>query len=252
MDHVMHAPQEICEDSSNPIASDGVTGGNSSNLIKSETVIEIRSGESREDIGETSSDPVVSVETVIEVRFDEECECVDAQGMDSNAVENVVENPKEMVKELKIKVPLDDDDDDDDDDYSSGDSNGEDPLDGDKICRICHLSSDHGPGTTDLMELGCSCRGELGAVHRHCAETWFKLKGNRCCEICGETAKNITGVGDMRFMEEWNERRSMGNSSITSSRGRCWRGHRVCNFLMSASKGEYFGVLLVIVHPHVL
>lgn len=217
----MHVPQEICEDSSNPIASDGVIGGNSSNLIKSETVIEIRSGESGKDIGENSSDPAVSDETVIEVRSDEACECVDAQGMDSNAVENVVENPKEMVKELKIKVPLDDDD------YSS-----EDPLDGDKICRICHLSSDHGPGTMDLIELGCSCRGELGAVHRHCAETWFKLKGNRCCEICGETAKNITGVGDMRFMEEWNERRSLGNSRITSSRGRCWRGHRLCNFLM--------------------
>lgn len=170
MDHVMHVPQEICEDSSNPIASDGVIGGNSSNLIKSETVIEIRSGESGKDFGENSSDPVVSVETVIQVRSDEECECVDAQGMDSNAVENVVENPKEMVEGLKIKVPLDDDD---DDYYSSEESNG------DKICRICHLSSDHGSGTVDLIELGCSCRGELGAVHRHCAETWFKLKGNR-------------------------------------------------------------------------
>ncbi|GFS46257.1 hypothetical protein Acr_00g0101070 [Actinidia rufa] len=37
--------------------------------------------------------------------------------------------------------------------------------------------------TTDaasgLIQLGCRCKDELGIVHAHCAEAWFKLKGNR-------------------------------------------------------------------------
>ncbi|KAF3451294.1 hypothetical protein FNV43_RR07389 [Rhamnella rubrinervis] len=95
-----------------------------------------------------------------------------------------------------------------------------DKWDGERICRICHLSSDQSPdrttattvnSTVNLIHLGCGCKDELGIAHGHCAEAWFKLKGNRLCEICGETAKNITGVGDSRFMEEWNERTSTGS-----------------------------------------
>lgn len=167
----MHDPQEISEVSSNLIASER---GNSSDLIKSETAIEIRSGETEcadfKEISENQSDPVVP-ETVIEVRSGE-CECLDAEGGDSKAEGNALENPKEMAEELKVKAPLADHS------YSSGELNGEDPNN-DKVCRICHLSSDRGPGTLDLIDLGCGCRGELGASHRHCAETWFKLKGNR-------------------------------------------------------------------------
>jgi hypothetical protein len=29
------------------------------------------------------------------------------------------------------------------------------------------------------MELGCSCKEDLAAAHKHCAEAWFKIKGNK-------------------------------------------------------------------------
>lgn len=120
---------------------------------------------------------------------------------------------------------------------------------GERVCRICHLSSEQsvdaipgmtmGDGTTaamssmELIQLGCGCKAELGIAHSHCAEAWFKLKGNRFCEICGETAKNISGVGDNRFMEEWNERRFTTVNINLPERGGCWRGQPFCNFLMA-------------------
>lgn len=56
----------------------------------------------------------------------------------------------------------------------------------------------------------------------------------RMCEICGETAKNVTGLGDNRFLEEWNERRFSGLGTNTSERNvGCWRGQPFCNFLMA-------------------
>ncbi|CAI0560822.1 unnamed protein product [Linum tenue] len=105
--------------------------------------------------------------------------------------------------------------------------------DGEKVCRICHLSSDGsvevataGPVTSmELIQLGCGCKGELGVSHSHCAEAWFRLKGNRVCEICGETAKNITGlVGDSRLH---------GGSSERGGGGGCGSGQPFCNFLMT-------------------
>jgi len=64
---------------------------------------------------------------------------------------------------------------------------------GEQICRICHLASVQpsdeneatvGPAASsamfsDLIQLGCACKDELGIAHVHCAEAWFKLKGNR-------------------------------------------------------------------------
>lgn len=49
-------------------------------------------------------------------------------------------------------------------------------------CRICHLSlraeeSDVESGVA--IELGCSCKNDLAAAHQHCAEAWFKIKGNK-------------------------------------------------------------------------
>lgn len=49
-----------------------------------------------------------------------------------------------------------------------------------KDCRICHLSlvsSD--PEYGIAIELGCSCKDDLAAAHKHCADTWFKIKGNK-------------------------------------------------------------------------
>lgn len=53
-----------------------------------------------------------------------------------------------------------------------------------KECRICHLKvSAAGNGSSSVadqtfIELGCSCKGDLGSAHKQCAETWFKIKGN--------------------------------------------------------------------------
>ncbi|KAF5474547.1 hypothetical protein F2P56_006437 [Juglans regia] len=119
-----------------------------------------------------------------------------------------------------------------------------DNWDGERVCRICHLGSEQSSEldtgdsdmttTTDLIQLGCGCKDELGIAHSYCAEAWFKLRGNRLCEICGKTAKNVKGAVHSRFMEEWNERRFTAGSSNSSGRGGgCWRGQPFCNFLMA-------------------
>ncbi|XP_012068519.2 uncharacterized protein LOC105631129, partial [Jatropha curcas] len=52
-------------------------------------------------------------------------------------------------------------------------------------CRICHLGLESVEQENGVaIELGCSCKGDLGAAHKKCAETWFKIKGNTICEIC--------------------------------------------------------------------
>lgn len=61
---------------------------------------------------------------------------------------------------------------------------------GERICRICHLATGqpsdaaidgtaNSAKSADLIQLGCACKEELGIAHLHCAEAWFKLKGNR-------------------------------------------------------------------------
>ncbi|XP_047335416.1 uncharacterized protein LOC124938939 [Impatiens glandulifera] len=50
-----------------------------------------------------------------------------------------------------------------------------------KDCRICHLTLDddqNGNNNSYSIQLGCCYRDDLGAAHKHCAETWFKMKGN--------------------------------------------------------------------------
>ena len=62
----------------------------------------------------------------------------------------------------------------------------------------------------------------------------FTFHNRRLCEICGETAKNVSGVTDNGFMEEWNESRFIDSGSTSSGVfGRCWRGQPFCNFLMA-------------------
>ncbi|KAK8620913.1 hypothetical protein V6N13_067371 [Hibiscus sabdariffa] len=40
-------------------------------------------------------------------------------------------------------------------------------------CRICHLSLDPSNQECYLpIELGCSCKDDLAAAHKQCAETW--------------------------------------------------------------------------------
>ncbi|THG05785.1 hypothetical protein TEA_007633 [Camellia sinensis var. sinensis] len=55
----------------------------------------------------------------------------------------------------------------------------------------------------------------------------------RQCEICGETAKNVTGTVDDRFMEKWSELRPTDDNGVTNSADRVGqRGRRCCNFLI--------------------
>ncbi|KAL8151134.1 hypothetical protein V2J09_020942 [Rumex salicifolius] len=78
---------------------------------------------------------------------------------------------------------------------------------GERVCRICHLSG-NGDGEEDscssmgseFIELGCGCKDELGISHYQCAHAWFSLKRTRKCEICGKTAKNIDGIEETRGM----------------------------------------------------
>lgn len=67
-----------------------------------------------------------------------------------------------------------------------------------------------------------------------CSLATFILFFNRLCEICGETAKNVSGVTTNGVMEEWNDRRFMDNVGNSSHRfGGCWRAQPFCNFLMA-------------------
>ncbi|KAK4270417.1 hypothetical protein QN277_023454 [Acacia crassicarpa] len=109
-------------------------------------------------------------------------------------------------------------------------------------CRICHLGleSDSNDESGVPIELGCSCKDDLAAAHKHCAEAWFKIKGNRTCEICHSVARNVFGGN-----EEGTEHLSSSNNAPTAAATtvstaapsaetrRFWHGHRFLNFLLA-------------------
>lgn len=107
-------------------------------------------------------------------------------------------------------------------------------------CRICQLSLDaanHESGVP--IELGCSCKDDLAAAHKHCAEAWFKIKGNKTCEICGSTAHNVSGVNEAEVMEQWNESNDTAATTPAAApvhpaeTRNFWQGHRFLNFLLA-------------------
>ncbi|XP_058759966.1 uncharacterized protein LOC131633272 [Vicia villosa] len=106
-------------------------------------------------------------------------------------------------------------------------------------CRICHLSMDmtnHESGIP--IELGCSCKEDLAAAHTHCAEAWFKIKGNKTCEICGSIAHNVAGAFEVQTTDQLNEASdpSIGPPSGPSppiETRNFWQGHRFLNFLLA-------------------
>ncbi|KAL0887181.1 hypothetical protein Bca101_011164 [Brassica carinata] len=130
-------------------------------------------------------------------------------------------------------------------------------------CRICHLpleSSKEGEEDDDdsdeqqevdkeeeeddaeeeyyglPLQLGCSCKGDLGVAHSKCAETWFKIKGNMTCEICGAMAINVAGEqSNPESTASTHSQVAAGQtqSSQTEPRG-IWHGRRVMNFLLAA------------------
>ncbi|KAK4369026.1 hypothetical protein RND71_012818 [Anisodus tanguticus] len=114
-----------------------------------------------------------------------------------------------------------------------------------EVCRICHLNEE----SMEMLRLGCDCKAELSVCHRHCAEAWFNQRGNRLCEICGKTAKNVeTRILAERqstriMVVEWNQRaiearRSSyisNSSAAAATRNDCaWRCQQsCCNFLLA-------------------
>ncbi|KAG8493187.1 hypothetical protein CXB51_010591 [Gossypium anomalum] len=111
-------------------------------------------------------------------------------------------------------------------------------------CRICHLSLDPNNQESGVpIELGCSCKDDLAAAHKHCAEAWFKIKGNRTCEICGSVAQNVAAANEMDTVELWNEANDSTATAapvaIQAAETRnFWRGHRFLNFLLAFSGHE--------------
>ncbi|KAF3448829.1 hypothetical protein FNV43_RR09542 [Rhamnella rubrinervis] len=75
-----------------------------------------------------------------------------------------------------------------------------------KDCRICHPgleSNSHESGV--LIKLGCSCKDDLAAAHKNCAEVWFKIRGNKTCEICQSVARNVAGASEVELTEQTTE-----------------------------------------------
>jgi hypothetical protein len=54
------------------------------------------------------------------------------------------------------------------------------PEKAERNCRICHLGLESGAADSGVgITLGCSCKGDLSYSHKQCAETWFKIRGNK-------------------------------------------------------------------------
>ncbi|KAJ4849100.1 hypothetical protein Tsubulata_040765 [Turnera subulata] len=106
-------------------------------------------------------------------------------------------------------------------------------------CRICHLgleSNSHESGIP--IELGCSCKDDLAAAHKQCAETWFKIRGNKTCEICHSIARNVVGANDMESLEQSNDTNNATTTAVSASvphteNRSFWQGHRFLNFLLA-------------------
>lgn len=145
-----------------------------------ETVLEVQESE-KQNLGCSArvSETVIAIpeedsdEAAVEVVRDSENRSSDsgescAAGIvtEAKVAENCDENKSWGVVDVKCK-------------------NGELDCDGEMICRICHLSSEQPwklpffAAKTDVILLGCGCKGELSVAHSYCAEAWFKLKGNR-------------------------------------------------------------------------
>ncbi|KAG7554244.1 Zinc finger RING-CH-type [Arabidopsis suecica] len=107
-------------------------------------------------------------------------------------------------------------------------------------CRICHMSLDAANLESGVpIELGCSCKADLAAAHKHCAETWFKIKGNKICEVCGSIAGNVVGSVEVESEESRNEANGVENQTLRTSGPRLvegrsfWQGHRFLTFLLA-------------------
>ncbi|RDY06889.1 hypothetical protein CR513_09057, partial [Mucuna pruriens] len=100
-------------------------------------------------------------------------------------------------------------------------------------CRICHLTMD------TPFHLGCSCKNDLAVSHKHCADLWFKIKGNKICEICGSIARNVADVVEVEMNSHRNE--ANNDASMVAPSGpappeeapHLWQGNRFLNLLLA-------------------
>ncbi|KAI4356552.1 hypothetical protein L6164_000569 [Bauhinia variegata] len=109
-------------------------------------------------------------------------------------------------------------------------------------CRICHLGLESDSQECGVpIELGCSCKDDLAAAHKNCAEAWFKIKGNRTCEICHSVARNVYSTTEevTENSGDSNNANAAASSFSTSAPAsstetrRFWHGHRFLNFLLA-------------------
>ncbi|XP_022870737.1 uncharacterized protein LOC111389976 [Olea europaea var. sylvestris] len=114
-------------------------------------------------------------------------------------------------------------------------SRNDENLKAEKVCRIYHFGNEKtSSGNSEVISLGCDCKGELGFSHRHCAETSFGQRDNRLCEICGKTVNITSNLEDTSiFMMERNEMRLI-STTLDTSRESCSPCKKsLCNFLMA-------------------
>ncbi|KAG9138630.1 hypothetical protein Leryth_020475 [Lithospermum erythrorhizon] len=107
-------------------------------------------------------------------------------------------------------------------------------------CRICQMGLVSNSGENGVaIELGCSCKDDLAAAHKNCAEAWFKIKGNKTCEICNSIARNVVGPNIPDTVVQTDEIHYASSSYVigqvtsASETRRCINGHRFVNFLLA-------------------
>lgn len=115
-------------------------------------------------------------------------------------------------------------------DATSGYQQHEDDDDSNEpLCRVCHLST----VKADVITLGCACKDDLGRAHRGCAETWFQVKGNRQCEICGEVAQNVQLLESTAdSLTNTNTQDSVITVRLHHPATFCWQNRPIRNFLL--------------------